>query len=118
MNTTATPVKLDGKEYVIVSRDDFDRLSRLAKVAEMPALPKPDRDGNYPAVEYARASLARKIIQDRVRLDLTQRQLAEMAGIRIETLCRIETGKHSPSLPTITRIDRALKRTEQQRKGR
>ena len=42
MDTTATPVKLDGKEYVIVPRDDFDRLSRLAKVAETPALPKPD----------------------------------------------------------------------------
>jgi DNA-binding XRE family transcriptional regulator len=118
MNTTATPVKLDGKEYVIVPRHDFERLSRLAKVAEMPALPKPDKDGNYPAVEYARASLARKIIRDRVRLDLTQRELADMAGIRIETLCRIETGKHSPSMSTMTRIDRALKRAERQREGR
>jgi DNA-binding XRE family transcriptional regulator len=118
MDTTATPVKLDGKEYVIVPRDDFDRLSRLAKVAEMPALPTPDKEGNYPAVEYARASLARKIIQERVRLGLTQRQLADMAGIRIETLCRIETGKHSPSMPTMTRIDRAMKRAEQRRKGR
>ena len=101
MDTTATPVKLDGKEYVIVPRDDFDRLSRLAKVAEMPALPKPDKEGNYPAVEYARASLARKIIQERTRLGLTQKELADMAGVRLETICRLERGKNAPSMGTM-----------------
>ena len=76
----------------------------------MASLPKPDAQGNYPAVEYARASLARKIIRDRVAAGLNQRELATMAGVRVETLCRIETGKHTPSVPTVDKIDRALKR--------
>ncbi len=73
----------------------------LAKIAELPELPKPDANGNYPAVEYARASLARKIIRDRVAAGLTQRALAKLAGISVEHLCRIETGKHTPSVPMI-----------------
>jgi len=32
------------------------------------------------------------------------------SGIRLETLCRIETGKHTPSVPTIDRVDRAIKK--------
>jgi predicted transcriptional regulator len=82
----------------------------LAKAADLPALPAPDAAGNYPAVEYARASLARKIIRDRVAAALTQRELAKRAGISFEHLCRIETGKHTPSVPTIDKIDRALKK--------
>jgi transcriptional regulator with XRE-family HTH domain len=60
-------------------------------------------------VEYARASLARKLIRDRVAAGLSQRELATMAGVRVETLCRIETGKHTPSVPTVDKLDRALK---------
>ena len=88
----------------------YDRLTTLAKAADLPALPAPDAAGNYPAVEYARASLARKIIRDRVAAALTQRELAKRAGISFEHLCRIETGKHTPSVPTIDKIDRALKK--------
>jgi DNA-binding XRE family transcriptional regulator len=72
-------------------------------------LPKADAGGNYHAAAFARASIARKIIQDRANAGLSQKQLANLAGVRVETLCRIETGKHTPSLPTIDRIDRALR---------
>ena len=106
----AQTIMLEGKPYVVLPRDEFDRLSSLAKAGELPPLPKPDAQGNYPAVEYARASLARKIIRDRVAANLSQRELATMAGIRVETLCRIETGKHIPSVPTVDKLDRALKR--------
>lgn len=72
-------------------------------------LPQPDAQGNFPAVEYAKASLARKIIRDRVTVGLSQRKLAELAGISFEHLCRIETGKHTPGVATIDKIDRAIK---------
>lgn len=75
--------------------------------AELPPLPTPDAD--VPAVEYARASLARKIIRARSEVGLTQQELADAAGVRVETVCRIETGKHTASVPTIQRIDRALR---------
>jgi DNA-binding XRE family transcriptional regulator len=102
-------IMVDGKAYVLLPRDEYEKLTTLAKAADLPALPTPDAKGNYPAVEYARAGLARKIIRDRVAVGLSQRKLAELAGISFEHLCRIETGKHTPGVPTIDKIDRALK---------
>lgn len=109
-------IVVDGKPYVLLPRDEYDRLTTLAKAADLPPLPAGDADGNYPAVEYARASLARKIIRDRVAAGLTQRKLAELAGVSFEHLCRIETGKHVPSVPTIDKLDRAVKQAKNSRK--
>jgi len=64
--------------------------------------------GDYPAVEYARASLARKIIKARRQAGLTQAELARRAAIRPETLNRIEKGKTTPDTATIAKIERAL----------
>src|SRR3989304_1843934 len=100
---------LDGKSYVVLERAEYERLTTLAKAADLPPLPKPDRKGNYPAVEFGCATIARGIIRDRVKAGLNQKQLAKLAGIRVETLCRIETGRHIPSIPTIKKIDRAMK---------
>src|ERR1700682_669703 len=106
---TQQTIVVDGKPYVLLPRDEYERLTTLAKAADLPAFPKPDAEGNYPAVEYARASLARKIIRDRTAVGLSQRQWALRAGVRVETLCRIETGKHTPSVATIEKLDRVLK---------
>jgi transcriptional regulator with XRE-family HTH domain len=61
-------------------------------------------------VQYARATIARNLIRDRTAAGLTQRQLAKLAGVPVETLCRIETGRRTPSVPTIDKIDRALRK--------
>jgi ribosome-binding protein aMBF1 (putative translation factor) len=103
-------VRLDGREYVILARDEYDRLAKLAKVGEMPGVPEADDEGNFPAVEYARASIARDIVRQRVERGLSQRDLARLAGVRVETLCRIETGKHTASTATLAKLDRALQR--------
>jgi DNA-binding XRE family transcriptional regulator len=105
----AQTIQLDGKTYVVLERDEYDRLSMLAKAADLPALPEPDADGNYPALECARATIARRIIRERVDVGLSQRQLAQRAGIRVETLCRIETARHTPSLATYKKIEQALR---------
>jgi ribosome-binding protein aMBF1 (putative translation factor) len=105
----AQTIVLEGKPYVVLPRDEYERLTTLAKAGELPPLPEADSEGNYPAVEYARVSLARKIIRDRAMAGLSQRDLAKRAGVRVETLCRIETGRHIPSVPTIDKLDRALK---------
>jgi DNA-binding XRE family transcriptional regulator len=109
---------LDGKSYVVLERTEYERLTTLAKAADLPSLPNPDRKGNYPAVDFGRATIAREIIRDRVKAGLNQKQLAKLAGIRVETLCRIETGRHIPSLPTIEKIDLALKSALSKRKSR
>ncbi len=64
-------------------------------------LPKPDKHGNVPALEYVRISLARDLIRDRKSVGLSQQKLAELAGIRQETLSWIETGKHTATPKTV-----------------
>ena len=56
----AQTILLEGKPYVVLPREEYDRLTTLAKAGELPPLPAPDAQGNYPAVEYARASLAQE----------------------------------------------------------
>lgn len=104
-----------GKEYVLVPRDEYEVLSKAAK---LPPLPAPNARGNYPALEYARASLARDIITARVRAGLSQKELARLAGVRAETLCRIETGKVTPTVESVEKIDRALQGAAPQRRGK
>jgi ribosome-binding protein aMBF1 (putative translation factor) len=65
--------------------------------------------GEFPAVEYGRASLARKIVKARRMAGLTQAELARRAGIRPETLNRAERGRTTPDTSTIAKIERALK---------
>ena len=75
---------------------------------KLPSLPQAHDRGRYPAVEYGRISLARKIIRDRVSLGLLPEDLARLAGIRMATLSRIESGTVTPSVASIERIDAAL----------
>lgn len=75
----------------------------------LPALPAPDADGNYPATETLRAFLAQKIIRGRQTVGWTQAELAARAGVRQETISRLENGKHAPNVRTVDKIDRALR---------
>jgi ribosome-binding protein aMBF1 (putative translation factor) len=109
---------VEGKQYVLLARSEYERLTAIARVAEMPPLPKPDRSGRLPAVAYARASIAREIVARRARAGMTQRELAQRAQVRVETLCRIETGKHTASTATIAKLEHALAHFEKGRAPR
>jgi DNA-binding XRE family transcriptional regulator len=76
----------------------------------------PDKQGNFPAVEYARISLARDIIRDRRAAGLTQQQLADLVAARQETISRIETGRHTASVKLVDKIDVALRKAIAKRK--
>jgi len=102
--------RLGSEEYVVLQRREYDRLAGLAKLAEAPALPAPGADGSFPAAAYARASIARTIVRERTRSGLTQKALAHLAGVRVETLCRIEKGRNTPSTATVAKIEEALRR--------
>jgi len=67
-----------------------------------------DARGNFPAAEALQVSIARSIVRGRREAGLTQVELARRAGIRTETLNRIEKGKHAPSVGTVEKIERAL----------
>ena len=106
---TVKILELAGKRWAIMPEVDYKRLAAQAgETGDWPPLPKANAKGNYPAVEYARASLARKIIKARRQAGLTQTELARRAAIRPETLNRIEKGKTTPDTATIAKIERAL----------
>ena len=99
-------VKIEGKELVILTRAEFDRL--MEKAGVMPQLPKASKDGSVPAVEFATANIAREVVRRRIAAGMTQQELAKKVGIRAETISRLEAGKHIPRIETIERIDRVL----------
>lgn len=92
-------IVLDGKRFVILPEAEYQQIV---------GFPPADATGNRPAISAMRAVLARDIVRDRERIGWSQAELARRAGIRVETLCRIETGKHTPSVSTIEKIDAAL----------
>lgn len=52
-----------------------------------------------------------KMKEARIKKGLSQTELAERAGITVQTLCLIERGKYNPSLKVCTALCRALGRT-------
>jgi DNA-binding XRE family transcriptional regulator len=104
-------IQVAGQRFVLLPEGEYERLcSRAGETVpltddELPPLPKPDKHGNYPAVEYA-------------RVGLTQTELARLAGSRQETISRIESGKHAASVKLIDRIDQALKQAAKSRRKR
>ena len=107
-------IEVEGTRFVLLPESEYERLCHTAGEAktmaddELPDLPKPDRHGRFPALEYARISLARDLIRDRKGLGLSQQRLAELAGIRQETLSRIETGKHTATPRTVDKIMKVI----------
>ena len=106
-----------GQRFVMVPVAEWRRLEKLtAKAAtptpKHPALPKADQDGNLPALAYIQVSIARDVLRERTALGLTQQQLAKLAGVREETLSRLESGKHSPTVRTVEKIERALQKAK------
>lgn len=103
-------IEVGGTQVVVLSRKDYERLARKADVW-VPPLPEPNERGHYP-LEALDVVMADEIIRARRKLGLTQAELARQAGIRVETLNRIEQGRNSPTMRTMQKIDRALKREE------
>jgi ribosome-binding protein aMBF1 (putative translation factor) len=117
MTSDATMVTLAGATFVILPAAEYERLRARSRAVvekedEGPLLPKPDARGRFPAIAYWRASLARKIIRRRRTLGISQSELARRAGLRVETLNRLEKARTTPSIVTVEKIDRALRTAE------
>lgn len=106
---TLQTITIKNQEMVILTREDFDDLMERAGV--LPALPPAAKDGSRDALAFADAAIARGVIQDRIRRGWTQKELARRAGLRLETICRLESGKHAPTRESIARIERAFSRS-------
>jgi DNA-binding XRE family transcriptional regulator len=112
--STVQRLLVEGARYVVLREAEYEQLCREARrfetedESDLPALPKPDRRGRVPAIEFSRVSLARDLIRHRKALALSQQQLAKLAGVRQETISRIESGKHTVTVRTYDKIFEAL----------
>ena len=86
-----------GREtFCVVRKSDYEKLARKA-------------EGPYvDAVEFANQSIGRSLRRKRVKAGLKQADVAAKAGIRIETLSRIESGKGNPTVATVKAVLKAL----------
>ena len=111
----AGTIQLDGKRFVVVPEAEYDNLRRRASVVgdlDLPELPARTSRGNYPAVEALRVGLARKLVKRRWSVGLSQAEVARRAGIRPETLNRIEKAKVTADTATVTKVSRVLEKAE------
>lgn len=111
----AGTIELGGKRFVVVPETEYQQLQRRAGVSEdveFPLLPAKLASGNYPAIEALRVGLARKLIKRRWAVGLTQAEVARRAGVRSETLNRIEKAKVTADTATVAKIVRVLELAE------
>lgn len=107
---THATLSMNGRTFVLVPDSEYRELTTAR--GAMPEFPVADREGNFPALQTGRVSIAREVIGRREAVGLSQRALAASAGIRVETLNRIEKAKVTADTATIAKIDRALRRAE------
>jgi DNA-binding XRE family transcriptional regulator len=105
-------LSMGGETFVLVPKREYHR---LVKSGELPGFPPAGGSGNFPALATVRVSIAREVIQRREAVGLSQKALAAAAGVRVETLNRIEKCKVTADQATITKIDRALAKVEKRR---
>ena len=92
-------VTVKGKRYLLVPASEYRRM-QSARAASP--------GGAIDALAFADATIAKSIVRDRESVGLTQRELADRAGIRVEVLNRAERGVVVPSVRTLTKIENAL----------
>jgi len=95
-----------GKTYFLVEQGEYEKV--FGGASYLPPLPKPNADGTVDAIRYARASIAREIVTRRQAAGMTQTELARAAGVRVETLNRIENAKHTADVVTLAKLEAAL----------
>jgi len=106
-------VELDGVTYVIIRERVFVDLCAAAGIQ----LPSPDVSAANPnpELDWTDPTLAEKLAHRRRAAGLSQAELARRAGIRHETLNRIERGRTTPDFATIRKLVVAMNAAEQER---
>lgn len=95
-------VLLDGVWYVIVREDEFLELTEIRKSKR--------KIDVLDAMNISDQRLADRLLGRRQDAGLTQKELARLAGVRVETLNRIEKGRTTPDFKTIRKLVNAINR--------
>lgn len=100
-------LEIRGEPFVLIPKREFDAWSQqLMNIG--PPLPAADQNGNRPAVPAMLALLARKLLRRRLAAGLSQQELAKVASVRVETISRLESGRHQPRRGTMAKLEKAL----------
>jgi len=103
-------LELDGIRYVILRETVFDRLCQKAGVDQVQ---EASSEGSAASsLDLDRTSLAAKLLRRRQAAGLSQAELARRAGIRPETLNRIERGRTTPDFATVRKLVVAMNAAE------
>jgi DNA-binding XRE family transcriptional regulator len=103
-------VELDGIRYVILREPVFESLCERAGF-DLHGTPAKE-ESSSPGFELDRASLAERLARRRRAAGLSQSELARRAGIRPETLNRIERGRTTPDFATVRKLVVAINAAE------
>lgn len=98
--TAYQKVRLDGKWYVIIEEKEFRALIQSAN--------SKTKNDFLDAMNISGQRLADRLLQRRQEAELTQKDLAERAGVRVETLNRIEKGRTTPDFKTMRKLVNAI----------
>ena len=93
-------VRLDGNWYVIIKEEEFRVLTQTRN--------HKGKMDTLDAINISDQRLADRLLQRRQDAELTQKDLANLAGIRVETLNRIEKGRTTPDFKTIRKLVNAI----------
>ncbi len=105
-----TRLELGGIRYVILAEATFDALCERAGIDV-------DRKigGEDPLVSgLVGGGLGEKLVRRRRAVGLSQVDLARRAGIRAESLNRIERGKADPAFSTVRKLVEAMRAAERE----
>lgn len=106
-----SPLDLEGVRYAVVRESVLLELCRRADFEAACAAPQP-----VVAVdELDNARVAARLVARRRAADVGQAALARRAGVRVETLNRIERGRTTPDFSTIRKLVVALGEFERER---
>ncbi len=92
-------IEIEGRDYVLLPREHYEEMVAHAAGGDLPE----------PLRAVGRGLNARGILTDRLAAGWTQEELAERAGVSVETISRLEGGKHRPQAATVEKIDQAFK---------
>ena len=104
-------IELEGIGYVVMRESDFQRLCKMAGVEQDDSSAE---QSPGMGLDLDRASLAERLIKRRRVAGLSQAELARRAGIRPETLNRIERGRTTPDFATVRKLVVAMNEAEKE----
>ena len=108
-----TSVELEGVPYAILPAALLVALCRKAGISASPRGARPPSPLDVAAPDHFDGpNMARRIADRRKRAGLTQAQLASHAGVRVETVNRIERGHVTPDFGTIRKLVQAMLHAE------